>query len=45
MARKLIRTYLLKVGATINITKRRVYYQLTKAFVYKALFKKLIALR
>jgi len=40
-----IRTYLLKVGATIKITKRRVYYKLSKAFVHKALFKKLIALR
>jgi len=37
-----IRTYLLKVGATINITKRRIYYQLSKAFVYKDLFKEII---
>lgn len=37
-----IRTYLLKVGATIKITKRRVYYQLSKAFVYKDLFRQII---
>ena len=37
-----IRTYLLKVGATIKITKRRVYYQLSKAFVYKDLFREII---
>ena len=37
-----IRTYLLKVGATIRITKRRVYYQLSKAFVYKDLFREII---
>lgn len=37
-----IRTYLLKVGATIKITKRRIYYQLSKAFVYKDLFRELI---
>lgn len=40
-----IRTYLLKVGATIKITKRRIYYELSKSFVYQGLFKKLIALR
>lgn len=40
-----IRTYLLKVGATIKITKRRVYYKLSKAFVYQNLFRKLIALK
>ena len=40
-----IRTYLLKVGATIKITKRRVYYKLSKAFVYQDLFRKLIALK
>ena len=34
-----IRTYLLKVGATIKITKKRIYYLLSKAFVYKNLFK------
>jgi hypothetical protein len=38
----LIRTYLLKVGATIKITKRRIYYQLSKAFVYKDLFREII---
>ncbi len=37
-----IRTYLLKVGAIIKITKRRVYYQLSKAFVYKDLFREII---
>jgi len=37
-----IRTYLLKVGATIKITKRRIYYKLSKAFVYKDLFRQII---
>lgn len=37
-----IRTYLLKVGATIKITKRRIVYRLSKAFVYKDLFRELI---
>jgi hypothetical protein len=37
-----IRTYLLKVGATIKITKRRIYYQLSKAFVFKDLFRQVI---
>jgi len=37
-----IRASLLKVGATINITKRRVYYRLSKAFVYQDLFSELI---
>ncbi len=37
-----IRTYLLKVGAIIKITKRRIYYRLSKAFVYKDLFRELI---
>jgi hypothetical protein len=37
-----IRTYLLKVGATIKITKRRIYYRLSKAFVFQDLFKALI---
>ena len=37
-----IRTYLLKIGATIKITKRRIYYSLSKAFVYKDLFRELI---
>ncbi len=40
-----IRTYLLKVGATIKQTKKRVYYKLSKAFVYQDLFLKLIALK
>lgn len=38
-----IRTYLLKVGATIKITKRRIYYQLSKAFVHKDLFLEIIS--
>jgi hypothetical protein len=37
-----IRTYLLKVGATIKITKKRIFYQLSKAFVYKNLFREII---
>jgi len=40
-----IRTYLLKVGATIKITKKRIYYQLSKAFVYKDLFREIITQR
>jgi len=37
-----IRTYLLKVGATIKTTKRRIFYQLSKAFLYKDLFRQII---
>jgi hypothetical protein len=37
-----IRTCLLKIGATIKMTKRRIYYCLSKAFVFKDLFKALI---
>jgi len=37
-----IRTCLLKVGATIKITKRRIYYRLSKAFVFQDLFKALV---
>lgn len=37
-----IRTYLLKVGATIKKTKRRIYYRLSKAFVYQDLFLEII---
>jgi hypothetical protein len=37
-----IRTYLLKIGATIKITKRRIYYRLSKSFVYQDLFRELI---
>jgi hypothetical protein len=37
-----IRTYLLKIGATIKISKRRIYYRLSKAFVFQDLFKALI---
>ncbi len=39
-----IRTQLLKIGATIKITKRRVYYQLSKAFVNQHLFREIITL-
>jgi hypothetical protein len=37
-----IRASLLKVGATIKITKRRVYYQLSKAFAHQELFREVI---
>ena len=37
-----IRTLLLKVGASIKITKRRIYYRFSKAFVYKDLFRERI---
>jgi len=37
-----IRTRLLKVGATIRTTKRRIYYRLSKAFVHQRLFRDLI---
>ena len=37
-----IRAALLKVGATIKVTKRRVYYRLSKAFVYQDLFREMI---
>lgn len=37
-----IRTRLLKVGATIRTTKRRIYYRLSKAFVHRRLFRELI---
>lgn len=37
-----IRVRLLKIGATIKKTKRRIYYQLSKAFVYQDLFRQLI---
>ncbi len=37
-----IRTCLLKIGATIKITKRRIYYHLSKAFVHQSLFRALI---
>jgi hypothetical protein len=36
-----IRASLLKVGATIKVTKRRVYYRLSKAFVHQDLFREL----
>lgn len=37
-----IRTRLLKIGATIKKTKRRIYYQLSRAFVHQELFSQLI---
>lgn len=37
-----IRTYLLKIGATIKITKKRVFYRLSKAFVFQDLFREVI---
>ena len=37
-----IRTLLLKIGGTIKITKKRIYYKLSKAFVHQDLFKELI---
>ena len=39
-----IRTRLLKIGATIKKTKRRIYYHFSKAFVYQDLFLELIKL-
>jgi len=38
-----IRVSLLKVGATIKKTKRRIYYRLSEAFVYQDLFRQLVA--
>jgi len=37
-----IRCRLLKIGATLKKTKRRIYYQLSKAFVYQDLFRALM---
>jgi len=37
-----IRIRLLKVGATLHKTKRRIYYRLSRAFVWQDLFKALI---
>jgi len=37
-----IRLFLLKIGGTIKITKRRIYVKLSKSFVYKNLFRKLV---
>lgn len=37
-----IRTQLLKIGATIRITKKRIYYQLSKAFIHQELFREII---
>jgi hypothetical protein len=37
-----IRDRLLKVGATIHKTKRRIYYRLSKGFTQQALFRQLI---
>jgi len=36
-----IRASLLKIGATIKTTKRRVYYHLSKAFPQQSLFREL----
>ncbi|HLS10616.1 MAG TPA: IS1380 family transposase [Flavobacteriaceae bacterium] len=38
-----IRVSLLKVGATIKKTKRRIYYQLSSSFVFQDLFQQLIS--
>ena len=37
-----IRIRLLKIGATLKITKKRIYYQLSKAFVNQDLFREII---
>lgn len=37
-----IRACLLKIDTTIKITKRRIYYHLSKAFVHQSLFRALI---
>lgn len=37
-----IRVLLLKIGATIKKTKRRIYYRLSKAFVHQELFNDLV---
>ena len=37
-----LRTRLLKVGATLRKTKRRIYYRLSRAFAYQGLFKNLL---
>lgn len=37
-----IRASLLKIGATIKVTKRRIYYRLSRAFVHQDLFLQLI---
>lgn len=37
-----LRTRLLKVGATLRKTKRRIYYRLSRAFAYKGLFQSLL---
>lgn len=37
-----IRVALLKVGATIKITKRRIYYSFSRSFVYQDLLRELI---
>ena len=39
-----IRLYLLKVGGTVKKTVKRIYFQFSKAFVYKKLFEQLIFL-
>ncbi|WP_153632758.1 IS1380 family transposase [Prolixibacter sp. SD074] len=37
-----IRASLLKIGATIKTTKRKVYYRFSKAFVHQELFRQLV---
>lgn len=37
-----IRTRLLKVGSCLKVTKRRIYYQLSKAFVHQDLFREIL---
>lgn len=37
-----IRVSLLKIGATIKKTKRRIYYQLSRAFAHQELFREII---
>ncbi len=37
-----IRSSLLKIGATIKVTKRRIYYRLSSSFVHQNLFRQLI---
>jgi hypothetical protein len=37
-----IKAQLLKIGATIRITKKQIYYQLSKAFAHQELFREMI---
>ncbi|MFD0700496.1 transposase [Myroides pelagicus] len=38
-----IRTNLLKIGATIKVTIKRIFYQLSSAFVNQELFREVIS--